>query len=367
MATIHLVSPIDDFGPWGPTSPDDPGIGGSETMHCEMAWRLAARGHHVISYAPLRENTPRWHRGVEWRHSHDADTTAPGLWILVRDASWLDRFVPQANQRVWCVFQDCDIRTAWPESWYPAVTRIIGLCTAHCVYLRARHPLFAEKIVQSRNGLRGDLVDKTLFLPLRSDRPFPARNPHRLMFASSPDRGLRGLLRLFSLIRFLVPDAELHVFYGWDNIDYLPSKGIQWQKQQLLKLAHQPGVLLRGRMGQPRLYQEWVQSGLMVAPTNFLETGHITLLEAQALGAIPIVNPVWATGEYLLAGYGIEGDAEQDDVTLRRYAMTAVHLMQHPEIQDAMRASMMSEARKRFDWEGVVDQYEEWFLEDIID
>jgi len=341
---------------WG--SPDDPGIGGSETFVCEMAWRLAQRGHSVTVYAPLPAAVTRLHRGVIWEDLAMFNPTHAGLYILVRGIELLDRFDYNPQQSVWAVFQDVDTLEPWRDEWADKLDRIIGLCAMHCQHLRDAHPAFADLVEQSRNGIRGDLVGDVL-------QEEHWRNPHRLMYASSPDRGLMGLLQAFKLIRFLVPDAELHVFYGWDNLDKLNHRAsVRWQYARTLKLAQQPGVFLRGRMGQPDLYREWLQTGLMVAPTNFLETGYISLMEAQALGAIPIINPIWAASEYQIAGIAIEGDGERDALMLRRYAMAAAHLMRNPEGQEEIRKEMMQTARKMFDWNEVVTQYEEWLREE---
>ena len=357
MAHCYFIAPR-HYEAWDYRNPDTPGIGGSETMVCEMAWRLAARGHTVTVYAPLRPDTCTVHRGVIWRALTEFDPTHDGLYILVRGIELLDRFDYNPQQSVWAVFQDVDTLEPWKDEWADKLDRIIGLCATHCQYLKNTHPLFADLVEQSRNGIRGDLVGDVL-------QEEHSRNPHRLMYASSPDRGLMGLLQAFKLIRFLVPDAELHVFYGWDNLDKLDHRAsVRWQHARTLKLAEQPGVFLRGRLGQPDLYREWLQTGLMVAPTNFLETGYISLMEAQALGAIPICNPLWAAHEYQIAGIAIEGDSERDALTLRRYAMAAVHLMNNPEGQQEIRQPMMDAARKLFDWSGVVDQYEEWIREE---
>jgi glycosyltransferase involved in cell wall biosynthesis len=252
--------------------------------------------------------------------------------------------------------QDQDHPGAWPSAWGAKLEKVIGLCEAHVEELTRRHPAFADTIVRSRNGLREDLIAR--MLPQAGPR-----QPHRLMYASSPDRGLLGLLEVFRTIRFHCRTAELHVYYGFDNMATLTSPRVRTQMQRILARAAQPGVFMHGRTGQPALYQAWLESALYVHPTNFLETGHIALMEAQALGAIPVVNPQWATGEQLLAGIAIEGDGEGDRLQLRRYAHAALYLLQHPELQEEMRASMMAEARKRFGWTGVVEQYDAWAKE----
>ncbi len=358
MAQISLISPK-AYQAWDYRNPDDPGIGGSETMHVEMATRLAARGHFVTSYSPIRPDTLPLYRGVTWRDLSQLDPEDPGLYILIRAIEWLDKFEYDERQRIWAVFQDVDTYGPWDFDWRHKLDRIIALCPDHEASLKTRHPDFASKVCLSRNGLRGDLVDHTLRGTLAP------RNPHRLMYASSPDRGLLGLTQAFKLIRFLVPDAELHVFYGWDNIDTFSHGAVKWHQERVFQACQQPGLILRGRIGQPELYREWTQTGLMCAPTNFTETGYITLMEAQALGAIPVCNPIWAAKENQLAGIAIEGDAEHDPMTIRRYAMAAVHLLMHPEIQEALRPSMMQIARKAFDWEEVVSQYETWIAEDF--
>jgi len=382
VATIFICNPR-HYEPWYWQSPDDPGIGGSETFVCEMAWRLAARGHSVTVYAPLPAAVTRLHRGVIWEDLARFNPTHAGIYILVRGIELLDQFGCNPQQSVWAVFQDVDTLEPWKDEWADKLDRIIGLCATHCQYLRETHPLFADLVEQSRNGIRGDLITllEAEYTCAYQEWPIesadlideldlgvlglPERHPHRLMYASSPDRGLMGLLQAFRLIRFLVPDAELHVFYGWDNLDKLTHRAsVRWQHARTVKLAQQPGVFLRGRLGQPALYREWLQTGIMCAPTNFLETGYISLLESQALGAIPIVNPLWAASEYQVAGIAIEGDAERDALTLRRYAMAAVHLMVHPEGQEEIRGPMMAEARKRFDWAHVVDQYCDWIAEE---
>lgn len=337
-------------------------------MHVEMAFRLAALGHEVHSYIPRREDTPDFHGGVSWHDLRAVDYTLPGTYILVRGFPYLSLFphgtmYKTKRQRLWCVFQDEDESAAiWKQNaeHLYKVEKIIALCPAHQHALQHEHSEVDDKVVLSRNGIRGDLVSTCL-------HDIPLRQSHRLTYASSPDRGLKGLLQIFPLIRAMVPDAELHVCYGFDNMEKLEAKAphIRRAITEIQRLAAQPGVILRGRLGQAALYREWLATQVMCAPTNFHETGYITLMEAQALGAFPIVNPLWAAQAYQIAGIGIEGDAEQSALTLRSFAMAAIYLLQHEDELEEIRIAMMQEARKQFDWQDVALQYDAWLREDI--
>jgi len=60
-----FYSPV-HFEKWNWTNSVEKGIGGSETSHVEMAWRLASRGHEVITYAPIPDDSPNEWRNTKW-------------------------------------------------------------------------------------------------------------------------------------------------------------------------------------------------------------------------------------------------------------------------------------------------------------
>jgi glycosyltransferase involved in cell wall biosynthesis len=80
-------------------------------------------------------------------------------------------------------------------------------------------------------------------------------------------------------------------------------------------------------------------------------------MEAQALGAIPIVSPVAALDENVHFGQAIRGDA--DDPSVGAEFAQAIVKWAHPGRQEAVRRQMMLYARKKFDWEIFVRQWEE--------
>ena len=238
---VYLYSdPNIAFESWNYLSPESPGIGGSETAQVEIAWRLARRGHDVVSYAPLPNGTaPDWKR-TYWKHSREAGFTEDGLWVLSRCPEVLDHFGPRhPDQPRWLVCQDVYYDTLTPER-AEKLDRILALSFIHGKFLQSRFPYAKEKVFLSGNGIRSEAIRAQY-----KSAP-PTRNPARMIWSSSPDRGLETLLRIFSRAKAFVPELELHCFYGWDNIDKIiatEEMGL-WKeiKERCEKMLNQPGV-----------------------------------------------------------------------------------------------------------------------------
>lgn len=352
------------FEPWDWTNPEKVGIGGSETSHIEMCARLSRLGHQVVSYAPTEAEDILGPQEVPWISFRKADFSRPGVWVVYRAPEVLD-LMPE-DRDIWLVCQDVDYRMSGnelTEARARKLTRIIALCDTHAGYLKWAHPYAAAKVCVSSNGIRADAIERVLEAP-------PQRNPHRMMYASSPDRGMVHLLaRVFPRAKEVVPDLELHIYYGFENIEkvvtyYGERSRIGRNTQQLRALLEQPGVTYHGRTGQFDLYREWAKAGIWCHPSNFTETSCITCMEAQALGAIPITNPVWAVAENVQHGVLIDGDAS-NPLIQARYALELIRIAVNPGLQDQIREQMMPWAQSAFDWDNWAGQWAGWAACDL--
>lgn len=365
------------FEEWNPDTPDTRGIGQSETAQCELARRLAKRGWDVVSYAPVPWRGLQHHYGASWGHLDDADFTRPGHWLLFRRPEDLDHFpLNHPKQKLHIVAQDESFGNRWTDERIAKLDTLFALCESHKRSLESDHPALKGKVKVAANGIKMELIRdaesaaQLLNTAVADGVMKPefalARDPHRIMWASSPDRGLLRLLKIFKRLREWIPDASLYVAYGWDNIDKLVAMGPQfaWMqraKDEIMKDADQPGVHWLGRIPQPILMREWLKTGLIVYPTTFRETFASAHCEAMALGAIPVVSPVWAIGEHALAGSLIPGDPA-DPLIQSRFVTECVRWMTLTEQADRVRRVMMEEARLAFSWERAVDKYEAHLL-----
>lgn len=356
---FYFYSPV-AFEKWDYNSSVKQGIGGSETSHVEMAWRLARRGHNVITYAPIKKSTKTEWRGTKWYPIEKASFKQKGVWILYRCPEMVDKFPIKSkrySQQIWLMMQDWDYPN-WTDKRIKNTDRIITLCKSHGRYTIDNHPLIGKlnNLWLTSNGAKIDLIEEIEKLNIK-------RNPKKIMYASSPDRGMKYALQVFQKAREYVPDIELHLFYGFNNLDKLikgkPDSYLAKEKDEIVPLLKQPGVHFHGRVSQNELYKHWFSTGIWIYITNFFETSNITGMEAQAMGAIPVFSPIFAQGENIKHGVGIEGDAKAP-LTLARAAAEVVRLVTQTQLQEQIRLEMMPWARKRFTWEVFVDQ---WILE----
>jgi len=259
------------------------------------------------------------------------------------------------------------------DTFYPSMTeeraakmdRYICLCQAHRDYVKQKYPYLADKIVIGSNGVKVDLIEK-----IEREEKL-VRTPRKMVFASSPDRGLLPLLKIFRRAREWVSGAdgkgalELHVFYGFQNL--LTGMENQPKSHPAIRLhkkcmeeMQQPGVFWHDRTPQPELIRHWLTAGIFCHPSVFQETNMITVQDAQACGAIPITIPLWAAGEFTKHGVFIYGDPYNDPLTIARFAATVMQMCKEEGTQDLIRAEMMPWARKQFNWERSVDTFETW-------
>jgi glycosyltransferase involved in cell wall biosynthesis len=279
--------------PWNPETIEKTGIGGSETMAWEMAKRLAKQGNRVRVFGCLTRAMEGVFEGVEFISSDSYGDVTCDVLIASR-APWAvdDGFRLKAGCRILWV-HDLHCGEALDHVRDMRFDRILCLSEWHKKFFLSCYPrMNPDKVIVTRNGI--DLG--------RFSVGTWARNPHKAVYSSSPDRGLQTAVDCWPVIRRSVPDAELHVFYGWDNWrksaemnnDEPALRSILFLKELSEKTE---GVFLHGRVNQHALAIEMMSAGVWVLPTWFQETSCISAMEAQAAGCRIATSPIAALTE----------------------------------------------------------------------
>lgn len=139
---------------------------------------------------------------------------------------------------------------------------------------------------------------------------------HKLLYASSYDRGLSHLLKLWPEIKTKYPDATLDIAYGWNLflVGYSDNPERMAWKDRMGRLMTQDGITHHGRIGKKELNELTESCGIWVYPTDFDEINCITALNCQKYGCVPCVINRAALKETVGSGVRVDGDIYEPEV-----------------------------------------------------
>ncbi len=263
---------------WDENTLSEKGAGGSETAAIEVARWIKLKTNrrvklfHVrkqrdvmpsgVEYVPLQELVgytqnvePKCH--IAWRHSIRL-TNAPSY-------SWChDLQMPGGN-----VLKNYD--------------KIIALSEFHKHYLIETNGIPAEKIMLATNGINPE------------DFAFEAeKNPLKIVFSSSPDRGLDQAIEIVKKAREISGlDLKLHTFYGFDNMR--KAGHIEWADRLENMIKDNPDfVVHHGFVNKKELMKHFKEAAVWLYPADFIESNCITAMEAMATHAWPVFRAMGA-------------------------------------------------------------------------
>lgn len=283
--------------PWSPASIDNGGLGGSETALSLVAIHLAKQGHPVKVYSGAE---PGLIGGVLFRtHTAWDPTEEVDLLVVSRMPHVFDNPVGARQTALWC--HDHSYPGLLTEERAAKIDHVVTLSEWQSDRFARLYPFLEGKLRVIRNGIRLERDGETRYPD--AERPFADRKP-RCVYSSSADRGLDVMLEMWPRIREQVPDAELHVFYGWDVFDRIAmfQPHLHGYKARVNELAiaaggEDGGVFFRGRTGQLDLAREMMEARVWTYPTAFLETSCIGAMEARAAGLALVTSDLGALKE----------------------------------------------------------------------
>lgn len=336
---------------WNPQTFSAGGLGGSETMAWEMARRLVRLGHRVRFFGDCQGMEGNF-EGVEFLdHAKYGRTECDVLLTSRKPDAVDDSHEVKARARV-CWVHDVHCGYSVIHSRAVKIDRFLCLSQWHKGYFLNWHSnVHPDQVVVTRNG-----IDLSRFEGAED------RNPRRIIYSSSPDRGLQTAIYAMPRIREQFPGAELHVFYGFEN--WIKSCGgdplqldLIRHLRALISSFERHGVVFHDRVDQKRLAREFMKSSVWGYPTWFSETSCITAMEAQAAGCRIVTSPIAALNETVGdRGQMIHGDWLSEEY-MRNYVGKVVEALS--SASDSDRESVKSYARENF---GLDSLAQDWSL-----
>lgn len=337
---------------WGPKNRET-GIGGSEKMVLCMAPRLQKRGARVTVYC----NVPIEQRGLDefgvmWRHWSQFDDTRPRDTVIFwRSPAAVEMPVPAKKRIVWC--HDVQNPAAWTNKRCMLVDQVWVLSEYHKSTLGEAAERLGDKVVITRNG-----IDRTLF-----EGKAPERKKNRIIFCSSPDRGVLTAVNTFQAAFKDDPTAELHICYGFSphyfkwakEAEYAHVPDLQrdvnlWDyvRTVMRRCDVDPRIVYHGRLSWTELSELMRSSGVWLYATRFPEISCMAAMEAQAAGMAVVSVAKFALAETI----DFEYPGNYDSVI-----ETASECLRGIYDADFDRAGKAKWACDRFDFEPLADEW----------
>ena len=338
---------------WTPLSIDQGGIGGSETATIYTAREFAKLGYRSVVFGDC-DGQEGIYDGVEYIHYPKFDEFIRKehfqLFVSSRRADVFQLPI-QADKKA-CVVHDIWLSPD-PNAnlWAERVDKFMCLSRWHHQFFLQHH----KKADPSKTVITRDGID-----PARFSKKLE-KEPGRMVFSSSPDRGLDVLLECLPEIRKKVNGASVHIFYGFSNWQKaIKQRGARPGEQEWLDSIKarfdDPGVVYRDRVGQTQLAKEMLKAHIFAYPTLFTETFCMTAAEQMAAGN-PVVTSDLAALSTTVGDSGILIPGANHTPEYKAKFIEEVSSMMADRDRWRHYSELSLEKAKSYSWDGIAHEW----------
>lgn len=322
------------------------GVGAAELMLIDLASELARQGHDVSVYNSCPDENE--FDGVKYFDVDRFDVNKEyQVFVLHRNPTpILESIKAQVK-----LFQSTDQQTSgdYKTQIYPFVDAVTAISPYHKWYFVNRYQFDPAKIHVFDIGVR---IPEYLAQAANVDKV-----PYRLIYTSTPMRGLRHLAKIFPAIRFLFPQAELYIT--------APSWGFGLETQyhpdtELFK--DMEGVYFLGKLPREQLVELQLSADILAYPYDntgiFGELFCVACAEAEVAGAVPITTRLDALATTVMppARFTKLNPTEEGYVGAFLDEVTDLFSNNRLKLVKAQN-ELSAKAQRRFDWNKIGKQW----------
>jgi glycosyltransferase involved in cell wall biosynthesis len=343
---------------WMPDTMAQTAMGGTDLILMEQAKRLVALGHRIRVYSNCSGGT---FDGVTYYSHNDYHDLSCDVLVISQHAPALgDQFNIDAKLKLlW--LHNIFVIGATNELLLKA-DRILALSEWHRQNIINQYCVHPKHVMLTRLGVDLKLFDRSL-TPV-------TREPYKCVNISAPERSWPVLLSLWSKIKWQVPQAELHLYYGFKNWE-ITSKQFPGQPELIEQLKMQIrflepfGVIYHDRVSQEKLAEELLSADVMLYPTWYPEVGNLSGMLAQTAGVRVVSSNITSFGEIVGdRGTLIDGEWTSPEYQ-KNFVKGAVRALTN--INNYERTHHQKYAQEHFGLDALAKDWEQMFYQLIED
>ncbi len=340
-----------DSLPFQANSLDERPLAGGETDIIKLAEKLSMRGHDVTVYTTYQNpvaSKPKYYHINQFSET----ISQCDVFVAVKDLQSLLLNVP-CRSKIFLTdkgFNDLTTFGLGDKRYANMVHVLMGKSKWHIKTLCEASGFPSERGVAIGNGV--ELSDFS-----GSEK----RDRKRLIFASSPYKGLELTIPFLKYLREKDPQIEFHSFSGLDiyarekSIEGVAKEQCENINRELEKIS---GVFVHGNILQKELAREYMKSAVLFYPNVWLETSAKVVIEAQAAGC-PIITSALGALPELVGDAGIlinekVGSQEYMDKFIR----ATLELLSNDKLWSKLSLNGKMRAQKYFSYDLVAQRFE---------
>lgn len=323
------------------------GVGGAELSMLTLMEVFASRGHEVTVFNNPRE--PGVYNDVTFAPLDSYNNRHPkDVVIIFRSPNkrYEKSQMPKTVKKIWWSTDQFTVGSF--SALAQTVDHIVTISPHHTAFFQQKYSISPAKMTNLDLGVRLSEYDQDV-----------EKIEGRLIFCSIPDRGLPILHAAWALIKRDAPNASLAI-----TSDYTLWGVSANNSQHRLQWAGKDDVHFLGKVPRSRLVKLQLQSEIMAYPSVYEELFCISAAECQVAGALPVTSGAGALPTTNEFGITLPGNPKTATF-VDAFAGRIVSLLTHErEFLEQRQSMMMRGARQRFDWNKIVERWEEIFEED---
>lgn len=340
---------------------DDPrALTGTDLTFVMIGKELQALGHNVSLFTIHNGNPPKFWEGCELFDQTNIAQQIDDCYDAVISLNDPDVFrsLPKKPKKIlWQMVNDFDFAKPGFDEF---VDLYLGVCDKHTNHLK--------------NQTDSPHKWQTLGLGCNPEwYDHGKKVKGRMVFCSSPDRGLHWALSVFPKIKEAYPEAHLKVFYHFNETGITKieptdqnqhpvmkemANRLRYSKEAMTKMAHL-GVEHVGSVSVNQMKKEMSEAEVLLYPVDtvsFSEGFSISIMSAHASGAIPVISSADCIGDIYRDSGSVMTEAPVRD-RLEEYMQSAIRSLKDDAFAKERR-DLCLEFSKKHSWSDIAKKME---------